>query len=353
MRRYRVDIFDRSMNFVDMAQTSEPTLITDYLVQTSSTFTVTKKLIIHRGDYAQLKSQDGDLFQGIVADYSYDGKITTVTLAQLSKLLDVEVFGDVSTLANGIEAWMSAQIQSVYNGTDTAQNLTGLTVLTSTATAGEYPENTNGIYNLFDMAVYFFKVYGVIIDISLDVTAKAVTFSFRILNMASVWKIETKLGDVADYSINSSSTMEYPNKMIIRNGEELTESVTYYWHPTEFAGTIDTDSISNRVLPVVARCAVVNAQGEQTFSEAAYQQAYSQMYQSRYDDQIEITFKSDSKLVEIGKIGQLYTVIEGQATFHTVLTGYQRINEKYTRMTFGFVRKRLTQILQMERRKTA
>lgn len=353
MRRYRIDVFDRSMNFVDMAQTSEPTLITDCLVQSSSTFTVPKKLTANRGDYVQLKSQDGDLFQGIIVDYAFDGKITTVTMAQMSKLLDVEIFGDVSTLSAGIEAWMSAQIQSVYNGTDTAQNLTGLTVLTSTATAGEFPENQNGIYNLYDMAVYFFKVYGVIIDISLNVMAKTITFSFRVLNMASVWKIETKLGDVADYSINSSSTMEYPNKMNIRNGADLTESVTYFWHPTDFAGTIDTDGSYNRVHPVVSRCAVVNAQAGETFADASYQQALSQMYQSRYDDQIEITFRSDSKLVEIGKIGQLYSVIDGDKTYHTVLTGYQRLNEKYTLLTFGFVRKRLTQILQMERRQQA
>lgn len=353
MRRYRVDIFDRSMNFVDMAQTSEPTLMTDYLVQTSSTFSVPKKLTVNRGDYAQLKSLDGDLFQGIVVDYAYDGKTTSVTLAQMSKLLDVEIFGDVSTLSEGIEPWMSAQIQSVYNGSDESQNLTGLTVLTSAQTAGEYEANSNGIYNLYDMAVYFFKVYGVIIDISFNVMAKTVTFSFRILNMTSVWKIETKLGDVADYSINSSATSEYPNKMIIRNGEDLTEEVTYFWHPTEFAGTVDTDGSTNRVLPVVSRCAVVNAQGEETFEDASYQQALSQMYQSRYDDQIEITFKSDSKLVEIGKIGQLYSVIDGDKTYNTVLTGYQRLNEKYTLLTFGYVRKRLTQILQMERRKTA
>lgn len=351
MKRFRVDIFDHDLNFVDMAQTAEPTLITDYLVQTASTFAVPKKLAVTMGNYAQVKSEEGDLFQGIVTDYAYDGKTTTVTFAQMSKLLDVEVFADVSGLASGIEPWMGAQIQAVYNGSDPAQNLAGLTVITSTATAGTVEENSNGIYNLYDLAVYFFKVYGVMIDISFDPMAKTITFASRVINPSAVWKIETRLADVADYSINSASNGEYPNKMIIRNGQDLTQEITYFWHPTDFAGTVNTDGSVDRVHPVVSRCAVVTPQSGQSFADASYDQAYSQMYQSKYDDQIEITFKSDSKLVEIGKIGQLYSIIDGDKTYHTVLTGFQRLNEKYTLLTFGYVRRRLTQILQMERRK--
>lgn len=351
MRRYRVDIFDRQFNFISMAQTSEPTLVTDYLVQSNSTFTVPKKLTVSKGNYAQIRDESGSMFQGIVTDYAYDGHTTTVTLAQMSKLLDVDVFADVSTLPNGIEAWFTAQLQSVYNGSDAMQNLMGLNITSSTTTAGVYPVSSDGVYNLYDMAVFLFKVYGVIIDISFSIPAKSVTFAFRVLNQTSVWKIETKLADVADWSVSSPSMNEYPNKMVIRNQEDTTQELTYYWHPTDFAGTVDTNSTSNRVLPVVSRCAVVTPDEGKTFAEAAHEEAYNTMYQSHYDDQIELTFNSGSKLVEVGKIGQLYTVIDGDKQYHTVLTGYQRINDKYTRMTFGYVRTRLTQILREERRK--
>lgn len=350
MRRYRVDIFDRAFNFVDMAQTSEPTLIVDYLVQSASQLKVPKKLNVSIGDYAQIRDESGAMFQGIVTNFAYDGKTTDLTMAQMSKLLDVEVFADVSALPSGIEAWMETQLQSVYNGTDASQNLTGLTFSRSTTTAGAYPENDEHIYNLYDMAVHFFKVYGVIVDVGFDITNKKVYFSFRIINSGSVWKLETKLKDVAEYSVNASTIMEYPNKMVIRSEDGLYTS-TYYWHPSEFSGTVDEDGTYNRVLPVLSRCAIVSPEAGQTFAEAAYIEAVNQMYQSQYDDQIEIMFNSSSKLVEVGQIGQLYTIIDGPKKYHTVLTGYQRLNDKFTRMTFGYVRTRLTQILQQERRR--
>lgn len=351
MKRYRVDVFDRSFNFVDMAQTSQPTLITDVLVQSSSTFEVPKELNVSKGDYCQVKGDDSLIFQGIVTDFAYDGKITSVTLAQMSKLLDVDVFADVSTLIYGVEPWMKAQIEAVYDGTDTAQNLTGLTVTASTTTPGQYDPNDQQIYNLYNMAVHFFKIYGIVIDVGFDVMAKKVTFAFRKIDVLSAWKIETKLKDVSEYSISSPSLNEYPNKMIIRNQEDPNQSVTYYWHPTEFSGTVDQDGSYNRVQPVVSRCSVITPQQGQTFDDAAYIEAVNAMYQSRYDDQIEIVFNADSKLVEVGKIGQCYSIIDRGKTYNTILTGYQRLNDKYTRMTFGYVRTRLTQILQQERRK--
>ena len=351
MKRYRIDIFDRGFNFVDMGQTSEPTLIVDYLTQSASSVVVPKKITASKGDYIQVRDDSGKMFQGIVTDYAYDGKQSRITMSQLSKLLDVEVFADVSTLQNGIEAWMATQLQAVYNGTDLSQKLTGLTITYNNNTAGEYPPDDYGIYNLYDLALVFFKVYGVIIDISFSIPNKTITFGFQNVDTNSVWKIETRLADVADYSISSSTVNEYPNKMVIRNDADPSEELTYYWHPTAFAGTVDTDGSTNRVLPVVARCAVITVQAGDTFANASYTEAVSQMYQSQYDDQIEITFNSASKLVEVGKLGQCYSIIDGGKTYNTVLTGYQRLNDRYTRMTFGYVRTRLTQILQQERRR--
>lgn len=352
MKRYRVDVFDRKFNFKALAQTAEPTLITDALVQSSSTFRTPKELSVSRGDYCQIRSEDDVIFQGIITDYSYDGKTSEVTLAQMNKLLDAEVFADISGLINGVEPWMTARLQEVYAGSDDSAALTGLTITSTTTTPGQYDLNDQNIYNLYDMAVHFFKIYGIVIDVSFNASTKQVLINFRNINRNDIWKIETKLADVADYSVNSPYNMDYPNKMIVRDAEDPSQELTYYWHPTEFSGTVDTDGTTNRVLPVVTRCATVQPEEGQTFQEAAYIAAVNAMYQSRYDDQIEITFNADSKLVQVGQVGQLYSIIDRGKTYNTVLTGYQQLNDKYTLMTFGYVRKRLTQILQQERRKT-
>lgn len=351
MRRYRVDIFDRSFGFVSMGQTSEPTLVTDYLVQTSSQFTMTGKVAVSRGCYAQVRGEDSDLYQGIVTDYMYNGNTTTITLAQMSKLLDVEVFADITTLSAGIEAWMSDRLREVYAGTDTAQALSGLVINATTTTAGMYEPNDDGVYNLYDIAVQMFKSYGVIIDIRLDIPNRSVVFSFRVVDPVSVWLLETNLADVADYTVSSATLSEFPNKMVIRRDDDPSQELVFYWHPHGFDGYVDTDGTHDRVLPVVSRCATVSVDEDEVFADVAYEEALSTMYQSQYDDQIEITFNSSSKLVEVGRVGQLYLIKDGSEMYATILTGYQRINDRYTRMTFGYVRTRLTQILSQERRR--
>lgn len=362
MKRYRVDIFDRDFTFKDMGQTSSPNIVVDYLVLEKSSCVVPKKINAKRGDFGLVRGDD-ILFYGIVVDYEYDGKTSTITFEQLTKLLDVEVFADANQLATiSIEQWMSNNLQQVYDGTDTFQNLTGMTITQSSSTSGAFNPTDDGIYNLYDLTVHFFKTYGVICDISLDVIQKKVIFNFRQVTN-TVWKLETKVADVLDYSIKASTETENPNKMIFENELDRTESIIYYWHPTEFSGTVDTDGTVNRVVPVVSRCMIVAPVDEQvdgegqiiqeakTFQEVAYEEAVNTMYQSKYDDQIEITFNSDSKLIDIGVIGQLYVIIDGDNLYPTMLTGYQRLNDKHTLLTFGYVRTRLTQILKIERRK--
>lgn len=362
MKRYRVEIYDRNFIFKDMAQTSSPTIIVDYLVLEKSSCVIPKSMNAKRGDYAVIRGDD-IIFHGIVMNYAFNGKTSTITFQQLTKLLDVEVFSNANDLSNmSIEQWMSANLKQVYEGSDTYQNLTGFTTQISSSTSGTYNYSEEGIYNMFDLAVHFFKTYGVIIDVSLDVPSKKILFNFRQVTQ-QVWKLETKIADVLDFSIKASTETENPNKVTYQNKLDRSEEITYYWHPTEFSGTVDTNANENRVVPVVSRCEVVAPQDEQrdqegnitqqakTFQQVAYEDAVNTMYQSKYDDQIEILFNTESKLIDVGVIGQLYIIMNGDTQYPTMLTGYQRMNDKHTMMTFGFVRTRLTQILKIERRK--
>lgn len=351
MKRYRVEIFDRSLNYVSHASVAIPNIAVDYLVPTTSTVTVPQKLLMSKGDYCQVKDDTGWSYQGIISDYTYDRNTTTITLTQMYELLDVEVFADVSTMSAGIETWLIDRLREVYDGNDEFQKLAGLTMSTASVTYGTYPVNDDGIYNLYDIVTYMFKVYGIICTLSFDASIKKTYIRFKLVDSVNIWKIETKIKDVLNYSVKSASMMDSANKMIIRNADDPTQEVIYFWHPTEFAGTVDSDGTTNRVLPVRLKCATVQVGEDETFADVSLETAIGEMYQSRYDDQIEIMFNSQSKLVEVGDIGQLYTVIDGDNQYNTMLTGYQINNEKNTTMVFGFVRQRLTQILQLERRK--
>ena len=353
MRRYRVDIFARDFTFKDFALTSNPRIIVDYLVLEKSSAQFTRKLNVSKGDYVVVSSDDGFRFYGIVTDFEWSNNLHTISFEQMYKLFDVEVFADSNDLDTiSIEQWMVNCLGTVYNGTDAFQRLVGFTTVIRSNTMGTYNYSDNGIYNLYDLLVHFFKVYGVICTVNLDLMQKRIIFDFKSIDYNSVWKIETEIADVIDYTVNETMNMDYPNKTIYKNEDDPTQTITYYWHPADYSGTIDTNPSGVRVFPVVQRVKVVKPEEDppKTFEQVAYADAYNTMYQSIYDDQIEITFNSDSKLVEVGQIGQLYRIIDSQKIYQTMLTGYQRLNEKHILLTFGYVRSRLTQILKIERR---
>ena len=350
MKRFRIEVFNRlDLAFKSFTETEEPDINIDYLVTAESTLSCVGKLMCNRGDFAQVRVDGKVFFQGIVADWNYDGYRTEVTLYQLIELLNIESFADVSLLGSqSIEQWMTNLLTAAFNGTDVSARLPGLTISSESATSGAHAATDNGAYNLYDLAVYFFKIYGVILDISFEYKNRSVSFSFRTVS-ASALKLDLSVSDVREYEIEPANASGNPNKVIIRNQDNLSQQVTYYWHPTEFSGTIDTNDSINRVVPVVTQCDTVMLDEGQEFLTAAYARAEEILYKTLYDDLIHVTMKTDSKLISDWKIGQTISLRDGERTFNTMLTGIHPVNTVYVELTFGYVRKRLTQILKMRK----
>lgn len=350
MKRYRLEIFGRDLLFKSFSEASEPDIHIDYLVQTNSTIECPKEIICSRGDFAQIRIDGVVYYQGVITDWTYDGLSTSLTIQQMSSILDFDVYADVTTLNSGekdIETWMAELLTGVFDGADTFQNLKGLTIVKNSSTTGSKTADDNGIYNLYDLAVYFFKTYGVLIDIDFDVSSQTTKFTFSGVS-SSVMKLNLEISDVESYDVEPSLSSTSPNKMVIRNKENPAEEETYYWHPTDFSGTVDTDATTNRVLPVITKCENVTVGEDETFADVAIATARNNMYQSRYDDLITVVLRSDSNLIKIGGVGQQYTLYTKGKIYYTVLTGIHAVNMRYIECTFGYVRKRLTQILRMK-----
>lgn len=350
MKRYRLEVFSRDLHFKSFSEVAEPEIYIDLLVQTNSTITCPKQITCARGDFAQIRIDGTVYYQGVITDWTYDGYKTEITLQQMSAVLDVEVFADVTNLNNGtkdIETWFSEVLTSTFSGTDTYQNLTGLTFTKNSSTTGSKITDDKGIYNLYDLSVYFFKTYGVITDASFDFSTQKTTFTFSSVS-ASTTKLSLNVTDVESYDVEPSLSESTPNKMIIRNDADNTEELTYYWHPSNFSGTVDTDASTNRVVPVVVKCETVTVDAGETFADVSLESARNSMYQSRYDDLITVTIRADSNLVTISNVGQQFILYADGNTYYTVLTGIHAVNMKYIQCTFGYVRKRLTQILRMK-----
>lgn len=350
MKRYRIEVFDRNLSFRFFSEIEEPDIYLDALVQTNSTVICPGKAEPHRGDYIQIRIDGHVYYQGIVSDSQFDGSKTQITIQQMSALFNTEVFADVSLLSSQtIEQWLSDLITATFAGSDSFQNLPGLNVTIESSTSGSHTASDNGSYNLYDLITSFFKVYGMITDIRFDPTAEAVNVVLKAVDEADVWKLKLSVSDVSSYDVQKSIDADSPNKMVIKNEEDRSQSLTYYWHPTDFSGSVDTDGNTNRVVPVITACETVQVDEGDTFANASYQAAVNKMYATRYDDLITVVFKAESKLMPVGQIGQLYTLIEGDNEYNTMLTGIHAVNMAYVELTFGYVRKRLTQILKIRR----
>lgn len=349
MKRFRIEIFQRDLSFRSFAEVSDPDVTTDFLCLTESTVECVGVVECVRGDFVQLRENGTVFFQGVIQDYDYDGKKTEIQLMPLASVLKTEVFADVTLLrTQSIETWMSNLLSGYFNGSDPEQNLPGFIITSESSTNGTYTETSNGVYNLFDLSVSFFKVYGVILNITFD--PKLMRFFFTLKQVSETpLKLDLSISDVTEYAIEASISDDRPNKIVVTNKDDPSESMTYYWHPTEFSGTIDTDGSKNRVIPVITHCDVVTVDEEQTFEEAAYSAAENSLYKTRYDDLITVVIKKDSKVIPIGEIGSLYTLYDKGSVYNTMLTGIHEENGRYVELTFGYVRKRLTQILKMRK----
>lgn len=350
MRRHRIEIFNRAdLSFVAFAECSEPDINIDFLVSAESTVTCPGQVAGNIGDFAQVRINGRVYYQGILTDINFDGTKTEITLQQMSELLNTQVFADVSLLnSQSIETWLGNLFSVTFNGSDPSARLPGFTLETGTATTGTHAASDDGVYNLYELVVSFFKVYGVILRISFDFDSRSVLFAFRSVS-DTVLKLNLNVSDVIEFEVQPSLVSDSPNKIILRNQANKAEMVTYYWHPTDFSGTIDTNPNTNRSLPVIAQCEEISLDEGTTFSAAAYARAQEVLYSTRYDDLITVTIRSDSALVNTWEIGQLFTLYADDKTYNTLLTGIHAPSMASIELTFGYVRKRLTQILKMKK----
>ena len=351
MNRYRIEILSRSdLSLVSFRECAEPDINIDFLVSAQSAVSCPGQVVGEIGDFAQIRINGRVYYQGVIYDIGFDGSKTAITLLQLSQLMNTEVFADVDLLSSQtIEQWFSALLADTFNGTDSSANLPGYTVKINSSTNGYHAASDDGVYNLYDLAVSFFKTYGVIIDISFDYNTKKVLFEFNTVSN-TVLKLDLTVSDVIDYEIQPALISDSLNRMIIRDADDPTNVITYYWHPTDFSGTIDTDPDTNRIVPVITRCEEITLNEGEIFADVSYAKAQEVLYKTRYDDLISVTIKADSKLISNFQIGQLFTLYDGDNSYNTLLTGIHKQSMASIGLTFGYVRKRLTQILKMKGR---
>lgn len=361
MTRYRADIFDKDFNFISYSAVAEKTIQADYLVNDVSTVVLPQIVTAYVNNYIAIR-QNGEIYIfGIISDVAYEQGKTTISFLPFDSLLDVNIKEDPRVFDNTpVEQWLSNRLTGLFNGGDIWQNLTGFSVVytTSTLTPIDYEIDENGRVemaeiNIFDFVQELLTKYNIILKWEVDFPNKTVTCNIGKLDLTNVLTIKLGLADTPDYSIDIHTIEGEYNKIKYFDKADFTNTITYYLHSD---GTIDTDGTTDRLTPVHYTEKTAEADDtegeEKTFQEVALLDAQSTMLNSNFDHEIIVTFNTESKIISVGEIGQLYNLITPEGVvYSSILTGFEQVNAKFLKLVFGYIRTNFTTILKMQRRK--
>lgn len=360
MTRYRAEVYDTHFNFISYGPVSEKTIQMDYLVQDVSMITIPQVINARVNDYVAVR-QNGQIYMyGIISDVSYETGKTVISFVHFMSLLDVDILVDPRVFEETpVEEWIHDRLLDLYAGTDDFQNLEGFSCTYNSETLIDYDYEVDDEgnvrldnINLFNFVQELLTKYNIIMTWRVDFAAKTIQCTIDTIDTESVWTIKLGLADTPDYTIDIHSIEGAYNKIKYYNEADYTDTITYYLHSD---GTVDTDDETDRLVPVNYTEKTAKADDtegeEKTFAEVALEDAESSMLNTDFNHEIIVTFNTESKLVSVGNIGQLYNLVTPEGvSFNSVLTGFEQINVKYLRLVFGYIRTNLTTILKMQRR---
>lgn len=359
MTRYRAEIYDPSFNFISFGAVSSKDIRIDYLVEDTSSVELSAIVVAHVNDYIAIREEGQIYFYGVVSNVSYEKNKTKISFVHFMKYLSVDVMEDVSVFeTKSAEEWLHDRLLDLYDGTDTEQNISGFSCSYESETMIDYlseasePGQMESI-NIFNFVQSLLQKYGIMLTWTVDFAAKTVEVSIDTIDDSNVWTLKLGLADTPDYDIDIHSIEGSFNKIKYYNTEDNTNTVTYYLHSD---GTVDSDGSSNRLSPVTyteKTASPDTTEGqEKTFEEVALLDAETSMLNTDFNHEIIVTFNTESKLMPVGGLGQLYNLVTPEGVvYNTILTGFEQVNVKYVKMVFGYVRTSLTTILKMQRRR--
>lgn len=363
MIRYRAEIYDKDFNFISYGAVAEKDIKIDYLAETTSTFTIPDIIEASVNNYVCLR-QNGKIYvHGIVSSVEYDEHLTKVSFVHFMSTLNVDLMINPDDFdITPAEEWLCNKLLSLYNGSDSYQNIHGFSCSYTSETMISYqrqsePTEENPIQletlNLFTFAQDLLQKYGIILTWTVDFVNQTVNCVISTIDMSNVWNLKLGIADAPEYSIDIHTIEGTYNKIKYYNEADESNTVTYYLHST---GTIDTDDSTDRLFPVNYTEKTAQADdtegAEKTFEEVALEDAQSSMLNSDFNHEIIVTFNADSKLLSVGGIGQIYNLITPDGvSYKSILTGYEEVNVRYLKLVFGYIRTDLTTILKMQRRR--
>lgn len=340
---FKAEIFDRAFTFKDFSPIQNPSISFDYLTL-EPTKIVCPTITADKGDFIVISREDV-VYQGIIDDVQI-GTAVTLSVKPLLSLFDCDVHFD-RTQSHQLETFIAGIIGANWaNNADTAQNVTGLTVTTTSDTTG-YLNLKDNVHNLYEIIVKALTGYGIVVDFTISPQSKTAEVVIGVQNATAV--IEADLHNVVSKVLTLGDSYGAPNKITVYNADNAAQTPqTYYLHQN---GTISASQVG-RITPVFPTVAEVTVEEGSTFTAAAREAAYDALKPQQYDNCIEVTILDDNRLVSADMaIGTTVTVYANSTAYKSILTGWTR-SGLATTLTLGNVRVDLTKKLILERRRS-
>ena len=240
---YKCEVFARDYTFRSFAPIESPEIQFDYLTAEKTTLRAVK-IDAKKGDFISVTDQNGVVaYQGIVDDVETDKTGVTISAQPLMALFDVDVHFDRAT-SSKIEQFIAGIITDNFiSSPDALQNITGMTVETTSETTGALNLKDN-IHSFYEIITKSLTAYGVAVNMSFDPQKK--TVSVKVGKVSETAVIETNLQAIVDKNIIIGDSTGQLNKVTIYNKADETQRITYYLHPN---GKVDTNN-TDRITPV-------------------------------------------------------------------------------------------------------
>jgi hypothetical protein len=353
MKPFNLEVFDRQFNLLAHTNVEAVSIDYDYLKPNDSEVTARVPMDdVNVGDYIRFTRDETELF-GIITSVegAEDVLLTNIGFQPFpAGIFNTEILFDTNKQGTvALETVLADLITSSWiSNADTAQNIQGLSVTTTSSTVSwgmNLKSDTEGMHHCI---INFYEVliaramseYGIAIQADADFEAQTVTLTIGKVNAPQT--IEADLPNVFEKTMLIHEASKNTNKLDVYNTANYTTVITYYLHTD---GTYDTSN-TDRITPVVREIQGAEADDVQTFPQAAASAAASVFGETTYNNLIELTCKYDDSLIEPKKIkvGTVVSIISGGVSYGSILTGYKLADNIIT-LIFGSIRADLTKLI--------
>ncbi len=343
MHLYNVEILTPNYEYRSSCQTMKVDFEEDYLSPSANKVELVQ-CEAQKGDYIIITGKD--IKVGIVTGHSIKKAVHEVQYKSMMTLLDFEMYMDRTTLKDiSLEEWIATQLNNAFrDNEDSLQNIAGFSAIAEPKTYNAVLSLESNIANLYEVVKEALLLYQVVVKFVVNISKKEMTVTVR-KAIEENPVIEADLPNILDKNFTLKQADGACNKMIVYN--ELNENQRENFYMLQ-DGSVSSDSNAEmRITPVISQSVYISYEenDEQTFSEAAYEKAFSSLVKEKDNCLIELEVMNNDTLIEPDnlEIGQRARIISEGMEYDTLLTG--KSIKKTTTLIFGAVRLELTKIL--------